>query len=186
MGPTDVPTAYMVQVAEMESGGNPHAQSKNSSAAGLYQFTRDTWDKLRRQNPQLNLTASGRLDPEQSDRAFRLFTAQNATLLAKTLGRDPVNGELYLAHFLGGLGATRILTASPNTPLVQIVGAHVMHKNRFLSSIRTTGALRSWAIKIFAAPHSTAKVQHRDGRWADALNETELNRVKEPKDEAAR
>ncbi len=179
MGPADVPLAYMVQVAEMESGGNPRAQSPNSSAAGLFQFTRDTWEKLRRENPQLHLTANGRLDPNQSERAFMLFTAQNANLLARALGRSPDNSELYLAHFLGGLGATRVLTAGPETPLVNVVGPQVMRANRHLGPMRTVAGLRSWARSKFYGTARPPRHGTIHQSTTDTLNHLELNRVKE-------
>ncbi len=186
MGPADVPLSYREQVVEMESGGNPRAVSRNSSAAGLHQFTADTWAKLRAQNPSLKLSPDGRLDPEQSDRAFRLFTSQNAALLARALGRSPDNSELYLAHFLGGQGATRVLTAPLSTPLTEVMAPAVLRGNRFLSPLQTVGGLRSWArSKVYgtarAPRHGT--IAHST---TDTLNHLELNRIKEQDSEVAR
>ncbi len=110
MPPTDIDMhAYAQRVVMIESGGNPHARNPRSSAAGLHQFTKGTWDALRHAHPQLGLTPNGRLNADESRRAFRLFTANNARYLAEALGRPADAAELYLAHWLGSLGAVRTI-----------------------------------------------------------------------------
>jgi hypothetical protein len=45
------------------------------------------------------------------------FTQENATKLADRLGRDATEGELYIAHFLGAAGASRLIALAESRPL---------------------------------------------------------------------
>jgi hypothetical protein len=133
---------YLLATAQIESGLNPRAAASTSSAGGLYQFIDQTWlGTLKDAGPSLGYgryadaitkSASGRY--EVSDPAMRqeimalrkdptanammagAFTQQNAGKLAAELGRNPSEGELYIAHFLGSSGAARLIGTAASTP----------------------------------------------------------------------
>ena len=44
------------------------------------------------------------------------FTRQNAHYVGSRLGREPTQGELYIAHFLGPGGATKLITLASKAP----------------------------------------------------------------------
>lgn len=116
---------YLARLARRESSFNPAADAPTSSARGLFQFTEGTWlGTLRRHGERLGLpdieqriaanpAAVLRLrdDPDLSARAAALLTRDNAASLARVLGREPNNGELYSAHFLGEAGARKLATS---------------------------------------------------------------------------
>jgi hypothetical protein len=134
---------YLLATAKVESDFNPRASASTSSARGLFQFIDQTWlGTLKQEGPRLGYslyadaisrTASGRYevtDPEMRRKIMALrddpaanaamagaFTQRNASRLAGRLGRTATDAELYVAHFLGSAGATRLITlaaASPN------------------------------------------------------------------------
>ncbi|MGA7974163.1 MAG: transglycosylase SLT domain-containing protein, partial [Pseudolabrys sp.] len=133
---------YLVTTAQIESSFNPKAQAPTSSASGLYQFIDQTWlGTLKRAGPSLGLTqyanaisktADGRYtvsDPKMRDAIMKLrhdprasalmagaFTRSNETQLASAIGRQPTEGELYIAHFLGSDGAGKLISAAENRP----------------------------------------------------------------------
>jgi hypothetical protein len=134
---TGVDFRFLLAQAKIESGLDPAAQAKTSSAAGLYQFTRSTWlETLDRHGADHGLGWAGaaiqnggisdpgvraqvlalRFDPEVSARMAAEFTSDNRDALAASLGREPDPGELYLAHFLGAAGAVRFLGALSADP----------------------------------------------------------------------
>lgn len=134
---------YFNSIRSAESGGNDAARNPNSSATGRYQFLDSTWNGLMQSNPELGLTADGRTDPAQQERAIREFTAQNARTLSSA--GLPVNpGTLYAAHFLGGAGASNVLSQPDPTPIAQIVGADVVQANPQLANM-TVGDFKGWA-----------------------------------------
>lgn len=140
---TDPLESYIASAKAAESGGNPRAKNPNSSATGLYQFTGPTWAGLMQTHPELNLSADGRTDPAQQERAMRAFTADNAAVL-KSKGIPVDGGSLYAAHFLGAGGASQVLTAPDNTPLSAVVDRKAMASNGFLSGM-TVGDFKKWA-----------------------------------------
>lgn len=110
-----VDKALMYAMAKQESGFNPNAAAKTSSATGLYQFIKGTWksmvDKYGSKFPILK--ERGPLDAEANAIAGALFIKENADFLAKS--KIPVNATtIYAAHFLGPGGAKTLLTAQPN------------------------------------------------------------------------
>jgi len=136
------PQSYFDAVKAAESSGNPNARSSSSSATGLYQFTTPTWNDLMRNRPDLGLTADGRLDPQQQERAMRAFTDQNAGVL-RGAGIDASPANLYAAHFLGAGGARSVLGQPDNVPMVVAAGPEVVKANPFLANM-TVGDFKAW------------------------------------------
>lgn len=114
--------------AKIESGFNPNARAATSSAAGLYQFTGQTWlAMLDKHGAAYGLPGAGdgssraqmlalRTDPELSALMAGELASDNRDFLSGQLGRDPDASELYLAHFLGTEGAGRFLGALSTNP----------------------------------------------------------------------
>lgn len=139
---TGVDFGYLFNQAKVESGLNPNARAKTSSATGLFQFIEQTWlatvkrhggahglgwaaDSIRRgangrltvADPQLRRQILDlRRQPEAASAMAAEFAADNRDYLESRLGR-PVEGvDLYLAHFLGPAGAARFLKAHDAQP----------------------------------------------------------------------
>lgn len=127
---------YMLAQARIESGLNPTAKAKTSSATGLYQFTSGTWmDLVKRHGDKLGLgdaalslrngsiTAAEksallakRHDPALSSELAARFAIENAQSLQRS-GHEKVGStELYIAHFLGPQGANTFLTGLKTNP----------------------------------------------------------------------
>lgn len=124
---------YLDTLIGKESSGNASAKNPNSSATGLGQFTTGTWGSLAAKRPELGLTPDGRTDPEQAKRATLALAEENAKVLQANGGHAPTDGNLYLAHFLGGGGAARFLTGlnqNPDAPAIAYVGADQAAANK--------------------------------------------------------
>jgi hypothetical protein len=145
---TGVDFAYLMAQARVESGLNPRAQARGSSARGLYQFTNGTWlETVRKHGAAHGLgwaadaLASGGARAGSAARATILalrdnaeaaalmageFARDNAERLEQRLGRAVGATDLYMAHFLGAGGAARflaVLAASPDTAAAAIMPA---------------------------------------------------------------
>ena len=57
-----------------------------------------------------------RSDPTANALMAGAFTKTNADKLAARLGRDATEGELYIAHFLGAVGASRLIGLANSSP----------------------------------------------------------------------
>lgn len=133
---------YFANARAAESGGNDQAANPKSSALGRYQFLEGTWNGLMQQHPELGLTADGRTDPEQQERAMRAFTQENAAALAaKGLAVNP--GSLYAAHFLGAGGASNVLGQDPSSPMSAYVDPGVIQANPQLANM-SVGEFIDW------------------------------------------
>jgi hypothetical protein len=135
---------YLLATAQVESNLNPSAQVATSSARGLFQFIEQTWlATLKEQGPALGYapyanaiarTPAGdyaiadpkmidavmnlRADPNASALMAGAFTKANAGKLAARLGRNATEGELYIAHFLGSTGASRLIGLADSRPQI--------------------------------------------------------------------
>ena len=110
---------YYARLRQIESNNNPAAYNKSSGASGLYQIIPSTAKAYGVTNP---------FDVEQSESFIRRFTAENASILRKALGREPSAGELYLAHQQGAGGALKLLK-NPNARAIDVVGGDEIRLN---------------------------------------------------------
>lgn len=133
--------SYLVAQARLESGMNPHAEARTSSASGLYQFIEGTWlrtlDKhgaahgldhlagaieqrggraIVRDPAMRERIMALRHDPEVSAVMAGALAQDNRAALLPVLGREPDAAELYLAHFLGAGGAAGFLRGLARDP----------------------------------------------------------------------
>ena len=139
---TGVQFGYLLNQARLESGLNPDARARTSSATGLFQFIDQTWLGTVRQHGaehglgwaagQIRQGPNGRFyvaDPETRRQILDLrrqpeaasamaaeYAADNGRYLEGRLGRRMEPVDLYLAHFLGAGGAARFLRAHASSP----------------------------------------------------------------------
>lgn len=166
----------MAQMAYIESTFNPNAHPKGSpsSATGLYQFLRDTWNGLVKQGSVIGVDrATGivtntsktpqpgdpRFNPQWNANAGAAFMRNNA----RAIGSSSV-GDLYLAHFLGEGGAKKVIrdcdktggTSSVVTLFGENEAARVIKANASIVNRQTTGlGIRTWAATKMAATLTT-------------------------------
>lgn len=133
---------YLLNTAMRESSLDPSAKSSTSSAQGLFQFTRQTWLETLKQNGEslglgqyadaITQDQNGRYavadpaarqeilalrnDPEASALMAAAYTNESKERLEAKLGRSVGHGELYIAHFLGAGGATKLISSAEETP----------------------------------------------------------------------
>jgi len=169
---TGVQFGYLLNQARLESGLNPNARARTSSATGLFQFLDQTWLGMVRQHGaehglgwaagQIRQGPNGRLyvaDPETRRQILDLrrqpeaasamaaeYAADNGRYLEARLGRQMEPVDLYLAHFLGAGGAARFLRAhdsNPDAPAAPML-AQAARANRPVFYNRD-GSMRSFA-----------------------------------------
>ena len=133
---------YLLATAKMESDFNPTAGASTSSARGLYQFIEQTWlATVKEAGGQVGYgqyadaitrTSSGdyvvvdptarrdimklRDDPVASSALAGVLTQSNSFQLTGMIGRRPTDSELYMAHFMGVGGASRLINSAVDDP----------------------------------------------------------------------
>ena len=139
---TGISFEYLLTTAKIESNLNPSAQASTSSAKGLYQFIDQTWlGTMKQDGAALGLGRYAdaitrapdghyevadpamraailrlRTDPQASAMLAGALTRNNATSVGSSIGRQPTNGELYIAHFLGADGAGKLIKGAATSP----------------------------------------------------------------------
>ena len=164
---------YLLATAQVESGLNPQAGAATSSARGLFQFIEQTWLGTIKQSgaglgygryaDAITKTSSGhyqvsdpamraeilklRNDPTANAVMAGAFTKANADYLATKLGRQPSEGELYIAHFLGAGGAARLISLAADNPNAKGTDyfPHAASANSSIFYDRATGHARNLA-----------------------------------------
>jgi Transglycosylase SLT domain len=173
---TGVDFGYLLQQAKVESGLNPFAKARTSSASGLFQFLDQTWLSIvKRHGAQSGIgwaqdaitrNRSGHLrvadpearrailslrnDPEISSMMAAKHARDNQAELAGSLSRTPNATDLYFAHFLGLAGARSFLRAADANPdgsaSAEFPKEAAANRSIFFSK---TGASRSFS-KVYA------------------------------------
>jgi hypothetical protein len=138
---TGIDFDYLYNQARIESSLDPDAKARTSSAAGLFQFTRQTWlgviekhggnhnlgwasEAIERSgrglsvaDPQMRAAIDAlRYDPAVASAMAAEFASDNREALETKLGRSAAPVDLYLAHFLGSAGAANFLEAHDADP----------------------------------------------------------------------
>lgn len=139
------------RIIQIESGHNPRAKAKNSTAEGLGQFTDATWlDTIKKTRPDLAKSMSDqdllalKADPNLSRQMTGALLQSNRSSL-QAQGLEGSAGNLYLAHFLGAGGAAKLLKASPDTPVSKLLSQDAIDANGSILAGRTAGSVIQWA-----------------------------------------
>ena len=150
--------SYLEKVKQVESGGKniPNQSGKGgkptTTAFGHFQIIKSTFDglvaKAGKDNPLFGKT----FEEMQADTGLQAEAAKQLTdgnrkfLLSRKLpSSDPA---LYLAHFLGPGGASRVLAAADKTPIQEVVNPGSIESNPgVFNNVGTAGDLKAWADK---------------------------------------
>ena len=108
-----------------QSGASAGKADPSQTAAGLGQFTADTWYTVLNKHAdkygleKLRSTADAKRDPRRFDpRINALLSAElikdNAAAFQGFTGRKPTPEEIYMVHFLGPTGANKFFQADQN------------------------------------------------------------------------
>lgn len=144
---TGVDFDFLMKTARRESAMNPNARAPTSSASGLFQFIEQTWlGTLKRHGAKhgygqyadliyqgsdgrwqvrgsaRNVVLDLRFDPQAASTMAAELTASNAAYLRGRTGREPGAGDLYAAHFLGPVGAAKLIETMQSRPHVSAAG----------------------------------------------------------------
>lgn len=138
---TGVDFDFLMKTARRESGFNPDAKARTSSASGLFQFIEQTWLATVKQHgakhgygqyadliyqgsdgrwqvrgSARNVVLDLRFDAQAASVMAGELTASNAAYLRGRTGMTPNGGDLYAAHFLGPAGAAKLMEAMRSAP----------------------------------------------------------------------
>lgn len=143
-------TAYLGRNRSAESSGNDAVANDKSSAVGRYQFLGDTWLQFYRktfgdtgESPDAILRK--RLDGDVQDKVMATFTQHNIDIL-ESRGVAVNDATVYLMHFLGEGDGIKVLTASADTNIGELVGRGARRANAAVfANVRNAGQLIKWA-----------------------------------------
>ena len=142
---TAIPDDYWPMLSKIESGDRPYVQASSSSASGLYQFIKSTWEaEGGKWGPTLR-PAFGGLKPSEAEQLARAktFTAKNAAYLSAR--GIPINkASLYAAHFFGPVTAARVIGADVKARADEIAGAAATNANPSILKGKTVGQFLTW------------------------------------------
>jgi len=136
---------YWPMLSKIESGDRPFVKAPTSSASGLYQFTRATWEGEGGAWGTDPSRAFGGLTPstDEQTRRAKTFTAKNAAYLAEH-GVPINNATLYAAHFLGRVTAAKVLAADKGASAEALAGAAATTANPSILRGKTVGDFIGW------------------------------------------
>lgn len=140
-----LPAAYFPLLAQIESGNRPYIKASSSSASGLYQFIKSTWEAEGGVWGTDMTRAFGGLRPSTDEQLARAktFTGNNAVYLRR---KDiPINkASLYAAHFLGAVTAAKVIGADPAASAEALAGPGATAANPTILRGKTVGQFLTW------------------------------------------
>ena len=168
--------SFMDKVAVVESGGNAGAKNPNSTATGLGQFIESTWLTLyKKYFPDAAGLSDAtilelRKNADVSRQMIQYYAQENAKALMAA-GNEVNDATLYLAHFLGAGGANAVLSAAPDTPVDQLLGADQIAANQSILGGKNAGQVVAWAQQKMGISEAELGV-------LQGMNEAEQDRLK--------
>lgn len=122
-----------------ESGGDPQARAKTSSAAGLYQITDPTAKGLIQRNPGLGIQYDPSIKgfaatlPREQQEALGLALSKEHVRTLANQGFEPTPQNVSANWFLGGSGGPALLKAmqaDPSMPATSVAGPDAIRANQ--------------------------------------------------------
>lgn len=152
----EIPESYWPMLSKIESNDrlyalppiNPKTGYPYSSASGLYQFIKSTWEGEGGRWGTDRFKAFGGLQPSAEEQLARAktFTAKNAAYLRKK--GIPINrASLYAAHFFGPLTAAQVIGADVKARADLIAGTAATNANPSILRGKTVGEFLTWLHK---------------------------------------
>jgi hypothetical protein len=141
---------YLTRLMQLESGGrNIETQvgGGTSSAFGLYQITKTTFDSLVANAPPGSPLRGKTFEDMKSDvelqkAAVTALTDSNVRMLARR-GLSTSDAAKYMSHVLGYPTAARVLEANTNLAIDKVVAQRAMINNpAIFKDVKTVGDLR--------------------------------------------
>jgi len=147
--------SYLDKIIQAESGGQniPNKSgpggTPTSTAFGIAQITKGTFETLVERAGPNNPLQGKKFEDMKADtnlqmEAARQLTDSNRKVLLKK-GLSTSDSAMYLAHFLGAHGASKVLSSANDTPIIDVVSPEQIAANPNLQKMRTVGELKSWA-----------------------------------------
>ena len=120
-------------VIAVESGFDPNARSRNSSAMGMGQFMPDTWNEMvSRYGRKYGIPPNASpFNVEYSALMTAEYLKNNSRVIAG-VKPNPNAADLYITHLLGPSGARKFFQASPDQPVDMVVGEERARSNASL------------------------------------------------------
>ena len=115
-----LPTGCLAKIARIESGGRNVVNAQTGNAAGVFQWTRDSWRAVSRAVSGTGgpLDDSQRFNPSVAAKVTAVHAKDNFNNLRSLISQariDPCVG-IYMGHFLGLGGARRFLSFYVQNP----------------------------------------------------------------------
>lgn len=141
----NIPDDYWPMLSRIESGNRPYIKAQTSSASGLYQFIRSTWEGEGGRWGADMSKAFGGLQPSEAEQLQRAktLTAKNAAYLA-TQGIPINKASLYAAHFFGPVTAARVIDADISASAEALAGPAATKANPSILKGKTVGQFLAW------------------------------------------
>jgi hypothetical protein len=140
-----IPDDYWPMLSKIESGDRPYVQAKSSSASGLYQFIKSTWEgEGGTWGPTLRPAFGGlKPSPEEQLERIKSYTQKTAAYLQSH--NIPINkASLYAAHFLGEITAAAVIGADIHARADWIAGVAATKANPSILKGKTVAQFLSW------------------------------------------
>jgi hypothetical protein len=134
----------------LESGGNPNAHARSSSAVGADQFTEPTWLKTVKENHPAwaNGLSDGQILAQRTNpaRSSEMESAlRNANIAALSRAGLPTDDvSLYALHHFGAPAGTKFVAATGNTPVAAILTPAQIAANPYLRGLTKEQAINVW------------------------------------------
>jgi hypothetical protein len=127
--------SFALAVADRESGGDPNAHA-SKTIYGLFQM----------RNIERNQYGAGdSADPLTQSRAWMRLYGDIKSGMARRIGRDPTDPEIYIGHYFGPGRAASMVSGrtAPSTPTEDVFTPLEMAENRNFGRAGTVGNLTS-------------------------------------------